>query len=71
MAKDEQIALRMARLIYWVGIFTPAVWLFTVSTNGFLRLLGVDPRAIRDESAEEEIRMILDAAKEKRDPAAN
>ena len=59
MAKDEQIALRMARLIYWVArIFTPAVWLFTVSTNGFLRLLGVDPKGHRDESAEEEIRMI-------------
>ena len=44
MKKAEQIALGMSGLIYTVSkIFTPAVWLFTVSTNGLLRLLGVDP----------------------------
>ncbi|WP_369281976.1 hemolysin family protein [Oscillibacter sp. GMB15532] len=66
MKKAEQIALGMSGLIYAVSkIFTPAVWLFTVSTNGLLRLLGVDPNSEEDENAEEEIRMILDAGKQK------
>ncbi len=66
MKKAEQIALGMSGLIYTVSkIFTPAVWLFTVSTNGLLRLLGVDPNSEEDENAEEEIRMILDAGKQK------
>ncbi len=66
MKKAEQIALGMSGLIYTVSkIFTPAVWLFTVSTNGLLRLLGVDPNNEEDENAEEEIRMILDAGKQK------
>lgn len=66
MKKAEQIALGMSGLIYTVSrIFTPAVWLFTVSTNGILRLLGVDPNSEDEENAEEEIRMILDAGKQK------
>lgn len=66
MKKAEQIALGMSGLIYVVSrIFTPAVWLFTVSTNGLLRLFGVDPNSEEDENAEEEIRMILDAGKQK------
>jgi len=66
MKKAEQIALGMSGLIYTVSrIFTPAVWLFTVSTNGILRLIGIDPNSEEDENAEEEIRMILDAGKQK------
>ena len=66
MKKAEQIALGMSGLIYAVSkIFTPAVWLFTVSTNGLLQLFGVDPNSEEDENAEEEIRMILDAGKQK------
>lgn len=66
MKKAEQIALGMSGLIYTVSkVFTPAVWLFTVSTNGILRLLGIDPNSEDDENAEEEIRMILDAGKQK------
>lgn len=66
MKKAEQIALGMSGIIFTVSkIFTPAVWLFTVSTNGLLRLLGVDPNSEEDGNAEEEIRMILDAGKQK------
>lgn len=66
MKKAEQIALGMSGLIYVVSrIFTPAVWLFTVSTNGLLRLFGVDPNSEEDENEEEEIRMILDVGKQK------
>ncbi|MEA4919908.1 MAG: hemolysin family protein [Clostridiaceae bacterium] len=66
MKKAEQIALGMSGIIYVISkIFTPAVWLFTVSTNGVLRLMGIDPNSQEDENAEEEIRMLLDAGKQK------
>ncbi len=65
MKNAEKLALGMSRLIYTVSkIFAPAVWFFTVSTNGVLRLLGIDPNSQEDENAEEEIRMLLDAGKE-------
>lgn len=66
MEKAEQIALSMSGLIYSVSrIFSPVVWLFTVSTNGLLRTFGVDPHAKKDENTEEEIRLMLDIAKER------
>ncbi len=66
MKKAEQLALGMSKLIYMLSkIFAPAVWFFTVSANGILRLIGIDPNSDEDGNAEEEIRMILDAGKEK------
>ena len=65
MKKAEEIALGMSGLIYVVSkIFTPVVWLFTVSTNGLLRLMGVDPNSTEDSDPEEEIRLLLDAGKQ-------
>ena len=62
MKKAEQIALGMSGLIYTISkIFQPAVWVFTRSTNGILRLLGVNPHVENEENTEEEIRMMLDA----------
>ncbi len=66
MKKAERIAIGMSGLIYAVSrIFMPAVWIFTVSTNGILRLLRVDPNSENEENTEEEILMILDAGKQK------
>ena len=66
MNKAEQISLKMSGLIYVVSrIFTPAVWLFTVSTNGILRLFGIDPQAENEVNPEEEICLMLDAGAEK------
>jgi putative hemolysin len=65
MKKAEQLALGMSRLIYLLSrLFAPAVWFFTVSANGILRLMGIDPNSEENENAEEEIRMLLDAGKE-------
>ena len=62
MKKAEQIALGMSGLIFTISkIFRPAVWAFTKSTNGILRLLGVNPHVENEENTEEEIRMMLDA----------
>ena len=66
MKKSEQIALGMSGLIYVISkIFAPFVSLLTVSANGLLRLLGIDPHAEEDEVTEEEIRMMVDAGSEK------
>lgn len=60
MKKSESMALGMAGMLYYVAkIFKPLVWLLTVSTNGVLRLLGINPNEEDDPVSEEEIRMML------------
>lgn len=66
MKKAEKIALGMSGIIYILSrLFRPAVWLFTVSTNGLLRLFRIDPSSADDENVEEEIRMMLDVGIQK------
>ncbi len=66
MKNAEKLALNMAGMINGVSIvFAPLVWLLTVSTNGILRLLGIDPNAEDEEVTEEEIRMMVDVGSEK------
>ncbi len=66
MKNAEKLALRMSSLISFVSrAFAPIVWLLTVSTNGILRLLGIDPNSEDEEVTEEEIRMMVDAGSEK------
>ncbi len=66
MKKAEKLALAMSGLIYAISkFFSPLVWILTVSTNGVLRLAGIDPNSKEDEVTEEEIRMMVDAGSEK------
>ena len=66
MRKAESLALGMSALIGFISkVFAPVVWLLTVSTNGILRLLGIDPNAEDEEVGEEEIRMMVDAGSER------
>lgn len=66
MRKAESLALRMSGLVYVISkIFAPIVSLLTVSTNGLLRLMGIDPNADDDVVTEEEIRMMVDVGSEK------
>lgn len=66
MRKAEQLALAMSGLVYVISkIFAPVVWFLTVSTNGLLRLLGIDPHAEDEAVTEEEIRMMVDAGSRK------
>ena len=41
-------------------IFTPLVWLLTISTNTVLRFVGINPNDMPEEVTEEEIRMMVD-----------
>lgn len=62
MRQAERIGLAMSGLVYVVSkLFAPIVWFLTASTNGLLRLLGVDPNADDSVVTEEEIRMLVDA----------
>ncbi len=66
MKNAEKLALGMAGLISGVAkAFAPLVWLLTASTNGILRLIGIDPNAEDEEVTEEEIRMMVDVGTEK------
>lgn len=66
MKKTEQLALGMASMISFLAkLSAPIVWILTVSTNGILRLCGIDPTAEEDEVSEEEIRMMVDAGSRK------
>ena len=46
MNNPEKLSRAMAGMLRFVQIlFTPIVWVLTVSTNGLLRLLGQNPNA--------------------------
>lgn len=66
MKKAESLSLALSGLITFISkLFAPIVWLLTVSSNGLLRLLGIDPDAEDSEVSEEEIRMLVDSGSEK------
>lgn len=62
----EKIALAISGLITTISkVFKPIVWLLTVSTNGMLRLMRIDPNAEEESVTEENIRMMVDVGSEK------
>ena len=61
MAKAEKLAFAMAGILTACSvIFAPFVKLLALSTNGVLRLCGIDPHADDDPVTEEEIRLMVD-----------
>ncbi len=65
MKKAETLGLSMSAVILFVArICKPVVWFLTVSTNGVLRLFGVDPNEKDEDVSEEEIKMMVDAGSE-------
>lgn len=66
MKQSEKMALGMAPMLCGVAkIFTPIVWLLSASTNGALRLLGIDPNEEDEQVSEEEIRFMVDEGSQK------
>ena len=59
--------LNKQKLLQWLRpkLFAPIVWALTASTNGILRLCGIDPNAEEDQVSEEEIRMMVDVGNQK------
>ncbi|MBR5429427.1 MAG: HlyC/CorC family transporter [Firmicutes bacterium] len=66
MAKAERVTRLTAGTVLAAGaVFRPFVWLLTVSTNGLLRLLHIDPNDNSEQVSEEEIRLMVDIGEEK------
>lgn len=65
MKRSESIARTVSGLmIGMTTVLCPIIWLLTVSTNGVLRLCGIDPEDNAEEVSEEEIIMMLDEGEE-------
>ncbi len=65
MRNSKKLALALSNLLFVMSkLFAPIVALLTVSTNGVLRLLRIDPNADDEEVSEEDIRLMVDAGSE-------
>lgn len=65
MKHSEKLALRsVGPLKFTQFIFAPFVWLLTLSVNGVLRLIGINPNAEDDEVTEEEILLMVNEGQE-------
>lgn len=66
MHYPEKISYAVAGVLsFFSTLFKPFVKILSVSTNGILRLFGIDPNAEPESATEENIRMMLDAGNEK------
>ncbi len=66
MKKTEAVARATCGAVSAISVvFGPVVWLLAKSTNGVLRLLGIDPKADQEEVSEDEIRMMVDIGEER------
>ncbi len=66
MKKSEKMALGLSGILRFVSVvFAPIVWLLTVSANGILRLLGINPNEEQEDVTGEEIMMMAEAGSEK------
>ncbi|MBO5163714.1 MAG: HlyC/CorC family transporter [Ruminococcus sp.] len=66
MKNPEKLALSMAKGIGAVQtMFAPLVWMLNISTNGVLKLMGINPEDEEETVTEEEIIMMSDAGAEK------
>ncbi len=66
MRSADRLAMAISGFVSVISkIFAPVVWFLTISTNGLLRLFGIDPNAEDDAVTEEEIRLMVDAGSER------
>lgn len=65
MKNPEGLALSMSGVLsFFSRLFAPVAWLLSISTNGVLRLFGVDPHAEEETATEEDILLMIDAGAE-------
>ena len=65
MKNAEKLADKVSGFILFLtALLKPVVWLLTVSTNGILRLFGIDPNEQEETVSEEDIVIMLDAGAE-------
>ena len=62
MRHKEKLAGAVCGIISVLAVvLKPVIWLLTVTTNGILRLIGIDPNASDESVSEEDIVLMLDA----------
>ena len=66
MQKGEAISFKVVGILLFVKkVMTPFIKILSFSTNGVVRLFGMDPNANEETVTEEEILMMVDAGEEK------
>lgn len=66
MNNPEKVSFSVARILLVVSVIAkPFVALLSATTNGVLRLIGIDPNKQNNEVTEEEIRMMIDVGEER------
>ncbi|MBQ8408115.1 MAG: HlyC/CorC family transporter [Clostridia bacterium] len=66
MKNAEKLSLALSGFIRFMSvIFAPLVWILTKTTNGLLRMFGVNPHEEEEAATEDEIKIILDTSSEK------
>jgi putative hemolysin len=66
MHKPEKVSFAAVPVLLFVNkVFRPFVKLLSASTNGVVRLFGIDPNEDEEVVTEEEIRMMVDVGQEK------
>ncbi len=66
MKKTEGVArATVGTVSVMAKVFRPVIWLLSKSTNGVLRLFGVDPGADEESVSEDEIMMMVDLGSER------
>ncbi len=66
MQRPEKVARMTCGVISFLARVTkPIIWFLSMSTNGVLRLMGVNPKQESGDVTEEEIRMMVDIGEEK------
>lgn len=65
MKHAEKVSLGLSGFIRFMSvIFAPIVWILTKTTNGLLRIFGINPNEEEEAASEEEIRIMLDTSSE-------
>ncbi len=65
MRNPEKLARTVCGFISWLSkVLKPVVWLLSVSTNGVLRLFGINPNETIEDVSEEDILDLVDAVEE-------
>ena len=66
MKKTEAVArFTLGPVCAVAAVFRPVIWLLSKSTNGVLRLFGIDPKAEQEDVSEDEILMMVDLGEER------
>ena len=65
MKNAEKVSLGICGFIRFMSfIFAPFVWILTKTTNGILRMFGINPHEEEEAASEEELRIMLDTSSE-------